>query len=290
MFNKICKFFNTGYCKLIQCGCPYNHPTLKCNNITCDSKCGKRPPKMCRYKEKCKHKNCQYKHETLMDKDEEIKQLKCQVEQLKEKLKNTQSRMKNLEEKNSQIDNKKQYKSNHTGAWITPYKCAICVYKFSTEDKLKIHIKDEHPIKCSKCDFKFKNKQRLDNHTKVAHTMYSKCTYCEKKFKDQEELQFHRKLHMNKSRVQTIDQVFLTCSNCSQKFSDIMVMKKHMKKEHKFKCKKCPKAFKEKLAFNMHKNTSHRQKNVETSNCITPTSGAISLDTAPRVSQGSSEN
>ena len=111
-----------------------------------------------------------------------------------------------------------------------------------------------------------------------------------KKFKDQEELQFHKKLHMNKSRVQTIDQVFLTCSNCSQKFSDISVMKKHMKKEHKFKCKKCPKAFKEKLAFNMHKNTSRRQKNVETSNCITPTSGAISLDTAPRVSQGSSEN
>ena len=67
-------------------------------------------------------------------------------------------------------------------------------------------------------------------------------------------------------------------------------MKKHNKIEHKFKCKRCPKRFKEKLALNMHRNTSHQEKNVETRKSLTPTSGALSLDTASPASRGSGEN
>ena len=37
-------------------------------------------------------------------------------------------------------------------------------------------------------------------------------------------------------------------------------MKKHNKIEHKFKCKQCPKTFKEKLTLNIHKITSHQEK------------------------------
>ena len=66
-------------------------------------------------------------------------------------------------------------------------------------------------------------------------------------------------------------------------------MKKHNKIEHWFKCKQCPKTFKEKITLNMHKNTSHQEKNVETRKSLTPTSGALSLDTAPPASQGTAK-
>ena len=66
-----------------------------------------------------------------MDKVEEIKLLKMQVEQYKEKFKKTQSLRKNSKLK-SQIVKNKQYESNHTGVWINHFKCAICVYKFSS--------------------------------------------------------------------------------------------------------------------------------------------------------------
>ena len=92
--------------------------------------------------------------------------------------------------------------------------------------------------------------------------------------------------HMNVS----VKQDKLDCSHCPKLFSDLRVMKKHSKMEHKFKCKQCPNTFKEKLTLNMHKNTLHREKNVETRNSLTPTSGTLSLGTTPPASQGSGEN
>ena len=54
----------------------------------------------------------------------------------------TQFTRKNSEQKHHE-DNNKQYKSNHTGVYIAPFKLAICVFKIRSKYKLKIHIQDE---------------------------------------------------------------------------------------------------------------------------------------------------
>ena len=91
----VCKFYNTGYCKLTK-KCKFEHPKNKCTEITCKSKsCRKRHPKQCRYKEQCRRQSsCLYNHEelnkvielTLENLKNEIEELKKQNNELKKKI------------------------------------------------------------------------------------------------------------------------------------------------------------------------------------------------------------
>ena len=111
-------------------------------------------------------------------------------------------------------------------------------------------------IKCIVCDLTLKTDSGLKVHTDIKH----------------------RDVSGNQGKVE--------CSHCPEKFSDKTLMNKHNKREHRFPCKQCPKTFKEKLTLNMHKNTYHLEKIVESRNSLTPASGALSLDTAPRGQPG----
>ena len=115
-----------------------------------------------------------------------------------------------------------------------------------------------------------------------------KCNVCDLTLKTDSGLKVHTDLtHRNVSGSQGK----VECSHCHEKFSDLTLMKKHNKREHRFPCKQCPKTFKEKLTLNMHKNAYHiEKKNVYIRNSLTPASGALSLDTAPPASQGSGGN
>ena len=61
--QKKCKYFNRGFCKLLNRGCKFNHPTEICEDWCEKSGCIKRHPKTCRYGYRCKYgKNCAYFH------------------------------------------------------------------------------------------------------------------------------------------------------------------------------------------------------------------------------------
>ena len=122
--------------------------------------------------------------------------------------------------------------------------------KGTTESTVKYII-------CNVCDLTFKTDSGLKVHTDL----------------------LHRSVPCNQGKVE--------CCHCLKKFSDLIVLKKHNRSKHKLVCKQCPKTFNKKLALNIHRNTYHQEKNVDTRKSLTPTSGALSLDTAPPASQRS---
>ena len=85
---------------------------------------------------------------------------------------------------------------------------------------------------------------------------YIKCNHCNSTFEMDSSLKVHINL-LHKSESVSQDQ--LICSHCHLKFNDLPVLEKHVKREHMFKCRDCPKTFKEKLALNMHFNSSHKE-------------------------------
>ena len=77
----------------------------------------------------------------------------------------------------------------------------------------------------------------------------------------------------------------LDCKYCTLEYSDLNALRKHIKREHKNKCKECFKTFKDNQEEISHMKNNHLR--YHQNNILTPTSGATSLDTAPRISQGS---
>ena len=84
-------------------------------------------------------------------------------------------------------------------------------------------------------------KDLFNKKTKESNVKFIKCNECDLSFKTDSGLMVHTDLmHMNVP----VNQDKLECSHCPKAFSDLRVMKKHNKIEHKFKCKLCPKTFK----------------------------------------------
>ena len=100
--------------------------------------------------------------------------------------------------------------------------------------------------------------RRTDVHKKASEpgSKCIKCNYCDLTFEMDSYLKVHIDL-IHKSESVSQDQ--LKCNHCNLKCNDVQVLEKHVKREHRFKCKSCPKTFKEKLAFNMHFNSSHKE-------------------------------
>ena len=49
----------------------------------------------------------------------------------------------------------------------------------------------------------------------------------------------------------------LKCTHCAIKFPDLIVMKKHMTREHKFKCEICTTTFKKEIQLENHLTNDH---------------------------------
>jgi hypothetical protein len=100
--------------------------------------------------------------------------------------------------------------------------------------------------------------RKADVHNKASESGSKciKCNHCDLTFEMDSYLKVHIDL-IHKSEGACQDQ--LKCSHCHLKFNDLQVLEKHVKREHRFKCKSCPQTFKEKLALNMHFNSSHKE-------------------------------
>ena len=81
MTVKVCKYYNTGYCKYAN-RCKFKHPKTNCPKASCSNKsCQNRHPKPCRYKDQCRRKtSCLYRH------SKEEKDSKVEIEELTKKV------------------------------------------------------------------------------------------------------------------------------------------------------------------------------------------------------------
>ena len=165
--------------------------------------------------------------------------------------------------------------------------CISCKFMCLHNLILEIHMDKEHTMKCPNCKFTFSDNDKLKKHMSVSHSYLTPELPQLQSIQTDSGLKVHTDLtHRNMSG----NQGKVECSHCPETFSDLTLMKKHNKREHRFPCKRCPKTFKEKLTLNMHNNTYHLEKNVDTRNSLTPASEALSLDTVTPASQGSGGN
>ena len=95
------------------------------------------------------------------------------------------------------------------------------------------------------------------------------------------------KVHMNLVHFIPPDlQDELNCKYWTLEYSDLNYPIKNIKWEHKNKCKECFKTFTDNKEEISHMNENNHLR-YHRNNILTPTSGATSLDTAPRIGQGS---
>jgi hypothetical protein len=73
------------------------------------------------------------------------------------------------------------------------------MFKLVCNNKLKVHIKENHPkeIKCNMCDEKFDQTFKLENHLKKHEVETFNCEKCEKTFYLKWRLEKHKTIHEN---------------------------------------------------------------------------------------------
>ena len=302
--NVVCPYYSVGFCKFKD-QCLKEHPKEDCHDVTCNRiGCLKRHKRLCKYGTYCKRhirsRSCEFRHMTaepldnkkeLTELTEELKEYKDSVLKLKLEVSELQS-MNTEKAKLLKTFTTKNLISSKIMEKEEKEDCANCKETNLIKSDLVQLASKYHKLLAEYTKTKnllnVARKELLSNkNTKESTVKCIKGNVCDLTLKTDSGLKVHTDpTHRNVSGSQGK----VECSHCLEKFSDLTLMKKHNKREHRFPCKQCPKTFKEKLTLNMHKNTYHLEKNVDTRNSLTPTSGALSLDTAPPASKGSGGN
>ena len=98
--NKVCKYYNTGYCKYKR-ACKFLHPTQRCEKLCRHQSSPKRHPQQGRNGQKCRRKEtCDYKHNsssTEQDLMAEIEALQITIKHILEENKVTKTKVANVE-------------------------------------------------------------------------------------------------------------------------------------------------------------------------------------------------
>ena len=81
-----------------------------------------------------------------------------------------------------------------------------------------------------------------------------KCNICNLTFKTGTGL----KVHTDLEHPTQVNEAELKCKHCVITCSDLNVMKKHILREHKFKCTQCAEAFKEECKLKIHTTNAHK--------------------------------
>jgi hypothetical protein len=249
MFEKKTKCKYTGYCKYKE-ECKYLHPKEECKENCRIKSCMKRHVKLCKFITNCRHKEkCAYKHFTdknkiNIDYKDKLASLDKTLKELLEYKINSEAKIKSLE---------KEVKSLKT--------------KSVNENKTQ-------PIKLSgveslsdefaklKSEFALLKLYQKNQITKTADKISGiscksvKCNACESIFQTKSGLKVHNDIVHHKEPVNKEE---LKCNHCIITCSDLDVMKKHIVREHRFKCKECNATFKEECNLQAHTNTSHEQ-------------------------------
>ena len=241
-----CQHFNSGYCKY-QDKCLLLHPKEECDNKCKLINCMKRHIKPCRYGTKCRHKErCAYKHKKEINTDpktEEIVSLKKMLEELLDYKSKSEAQIKHLEEELQAVKSKK-------GKEKVVDKSLVSKTELLEVDFKKLKSEFELLKLCQR------NQQNKKVEKKIKETSPNnlKCNICQSTFQTGTGLTVHVDLE---HPIHPVNETELKCKHCVITCSDINVMKKHILREHKFKCTECPETFKEECTLTTHTNIAH---------------------------------
>ncbi|XP_055702187.1 gastrula zinc finger protein XlCGF26.1-like [Phlebotomus papatasi] len=131
------------------------------------------------------------------------------------------------------LDDLKEHGKSHPAE--KAYECALCQNKYYSKIALKKHIfevhlkiyKNQKIFKCSFCSKSFRHKYYLDAHLYTHSTKRSfECEICGKKYKRVYNLKNHKLVHSN-------DNQSLRCLYCPKVFPTNVYCKNHIYKEHR---------------------------------------------------------
>ncbi|KAG5676506.1 hypothetical protein PVAND_006337 [Polypedilum vanderplanki] len=137
-------------------------------------------------------------------------------------------------------------------ARFQPFKCLLCGETFFEENKIKMHLMDNHRNEMTESSCKLCGKQCRDQRSLIKHSWehsreknYS-CSLCGKTFHNKARLKRHIASHRNKSVV---------CEICNEEFPDGRQLMNHRHshtKSNQFPCTECGKSFGSRSSQQIH--------------------------------------
>jgi hypothetical protein len=190
MEAKVCKHFQTGYCKFGSKGCRKQHIEEICSTPKCSSKsCDKRHPKNCKYfsfQQVCKFGDqCLYKHSISSNKSDidvlihDVKLLKATIVILGDKVSDLENEIITIKSESGQdsksksvgetgLQEKYKCKESESGEELVQAKVSKSVKKLKAQLNKAISVKKSKSgkkvISCDLCEYKYKKIITLTNH------------------------------------------------------------------------------------------------------------------------------
>ena len=136
-----------------------------------------------------------------------------------------------------------------------PFKCDKCWKAFTTQERLTQHFlchgpDDAKPFACMICGKRFLNNSARSCHLKT-HSLhkYYECPLCRMGFDHAAAMREHSQIHLSPEGL-------FNCQHCDKKFSEFLVLKKHIRGFHNsghFQCDVCEKVFPREDKLRLHK-------------------------------------
>ena len=149
------------------------------------------------------------------------------------------------------------------------FTCTVCGKTFDQQTNHKAkqnmeqHIESLHvdglSYKCASCDKTFGSRNARDTHKSKYHrhgndSLGIKCNICNLAFQTENSVKVHLDLvHLSSPDIK----VNPKCKYCVFNCSDLDVVRKHVIKEHKIKCKKCFTTFEDNQIKKIHMRITH---------------------------------
>ncbi|XP_061398308.1 zinc finger protein 184-like [Musca vetustissima] len=153
---------------------------------------------------------------------------------------------------------------NNNVANENKFPCEMCDMVFEENLTLKRHLNTHSktkPHRCDICKRNFSSAKYLNNHQSKRHKDSDRtdftCSNCSEHFENITLLKEHRRIHKTPSED-------IICEVCEYKFESIRSLMRHIKIEHpkteKLKCEKCSESFLIRQHLNKHLKQRHKKK------------------------------
>ena len=232
--QKICRYWNKGYCREGSTKCAFYHPPDDCQQHLqegrCSSKrCGLRHRKICKFwntNEGCFRQGlCQYLHkddpanvtkdkETEVEKAHSVKRNSFE-EEGKESMKDT---MENIEQsavteaptKHMDKECVEMIDNNTIKVPTVSGEALSKLVEKESEEAIRTNSKQ---LSCALCKYKCKNKNILEKHMDSKHDGYKQCYMCESIFPSAETLKTHEDMHTDDEMFAALQRI---CDNATR--------------------------------------------------------------------------
>ncbi|XP_028131061.2 zinc finger protein 878-like [Diabrotica virgifera virgifera] len=137
------------------------------------------------------------------------------------------------------------------------FECPYCDKPYRSNKELRKHMRYKHTFQCEFCDKSFRSFEEMEYHDRGIHLTFD-CPHCDKPYRSNMQLHKHMSFkhkfqcgYCDKSfsSLEKLDNhdsnVHLTndCPSCGQLFRTDVLLDRHMRESHIFRCPKCPKWF-----------------------------------------------